>query len=96
MTLDEMEDGLEGGDALFLEPRSMFDQAIIGMAERADGMMVVAYDAEKATRALMDGNDWDEDEAREWYYFNTAGAYVGPGTPVFIQMITRDPSASNK
>jgi hypothetical protein len=94
MTLDEMEDGLEGGEALFLEPRSMLDEAIIGLAERADGMMVVAYDTEKVVQALMKGNDWDEEEAREWYSFNTAGAYVGPGTPVFINLLTPEPGDS--
>jgi hypothetical protein len=36
--------------------------------------------------ALMDAHGWDEDEAREWYEFNTAGTYGGRGTPVFIQL----------
>lgn len=87
MTLEDLENALDGGDALFLEPRSMFDKAIIGIAERADGMAVVAYDAERVVQALMEGHEWDEDEAREWYHFNTAGAWVGPGTPVFIDLI---------
>lgn len=86
MTLDELEMQLEGSEALFLEPRAVFDVAVIGIAERVDGLCVVAYDSARVLQALMDQNGWDEDEAREWYDFNTAGAYVGPGTPVFLQL----------
>jgi hypothetical protein len=84
MTLEELEMRLEPGEALFLEPRETFDAAIVGIAERVDGLYVIAYDVERVVQALMEAHNWDEDEAREWYEFNTAGAYAGPGTPVFI------------
>lgn len=84
MNVQELEDYLDGSEALFLEPRATFDRAICGLAEQAGGMMVVAYDSDKCIDALVDVNGWDRDEAIEWFEFNTAGAYVGPGTPVFI------------
>lgn len=93
MTLDELENELEGSDALFLEPRATFDRAIVGVAERVDGLCVLAYDSERVIQALVDENGWDEDEAREWYEFNTAGAYVGPGTPVFLRLRDGDAPA---
>jgi hypothetical protein len=86
VTLDELELQLEGSAAYFLEPREVFDSAILGIAERVDGLHVIAYDSERVLQALMDANDWDVDEARDWFEFNTAGGYVGPGTPLFIQL----------
>lgn len=90
MTLDEMEMQLEGSEAMFLEPREVFDAAIVGVAQRVDGLQVVAYDSERAVQALMRAHRMGEDDAREWFEFNTTGAYVGPGTPVFVQLLERD------
>lgn len=86
MTLDQLECELEDSDALFLEPRSTFDAAILGIGERSDGLYVVAYDSARVIRALMDQHEWDEDEAIEWFEFNTAGSFMGPGTPVFLRL----------
>ena len=86
MTLDEIEALLEGSEVMFLEPREVFDAAIIGLAHRVDGVHVVAYDSKRVVRALMEKHGLNEDDAREWYEFNTAGADVGTGTPVFVQL----------
>jgi hypothetical protein len=86
VTLDELEALLEGSEVMFLEPREVFDSAIIGLAHRVDGLHVIAYDSERIVRALMDKHGLNESDARDWYEFNTAGAYVGTGTPVFIQL----------
>jgi hypothetical protein len=90
MTITEIEDNLEGSGALLLEPRAMFDQALVGLAYRADGLMVLAYDSEKCIAQLMEHNDWDIESASEWYDFNVVGAYAGPGTPVFVDVLTID------
>jgi hypothetical protein len=67
---------------LLLDP-PVFDEAILGIAERADGMTVVAYDRMECIRILMrDG--MNRDEAEEYFEFNTIGAWMGEGTPVFI------------
>jgi hypothetical protein len=71
---------------MFLEPREVFDSAIIGLARWIDGLPVVAYDSERVVRALMEKHGLNEDEAREWYEFNTTGANVASGTPVFVQL----------
>lgn len=69
-------------DALLLEPDT-FDRAIVGLAERAGGMCVVAYSREKCIEVLMD-DGCTEEEAVEHFEFNTLGAWAGDGTPVFI------------
>ena len=33
---------------------------------------------------LMHDNKWSEEEALEWFHFNTIGAWVGDKTPIFI------------
>jgi hypothetical protein len=68
-------------EALFLEP-SAFDAAIIGVAERAGGLSVVAYDRTAVIDILE--RDMPRDEAEEFFEFNTIGAWMGECTPVFI------------
>ena len=34
----------------------------------------------------MDFNDWKVREAEEYFSFNTEGAYVGEGTPIFADI----------
>lgn len=70
------------GPLLFLDPES-FDKAIIGTGHRCGQPELVAYDVEKCIKVLME-DGMDEDEAREFFDFNTAGAWVGPQTPIFI------------
>lgn len=65
----------------------MYKTCIIGLAERADGMMVAAYDSAQVIMALQLVNHWDYDEALEWFDFNIKGAYVGPGSLVFIDLM---------
>lgn len=89
--VEQMEDDLVHDDegALFLEPRDMFDPCIIGMAEQPGGMRIVAYDEDLCIAALMKHSDMDYDEAVEFFMFNTKGAYMGEGTPIFIERIER-------
>ena len=59
-----------------------FDDAIIGIAERAGMEPVVAYDVNKIIEILA--RDMSEDEAVEYFEFNILGAYMGERTPVFV------------
>lgn len=69
-------------ELLFLEPEA-FDEAIIGLASRADGLLVVAYDYMTCLEVVMrDG--MDREEAEEYFEFNVIGAWSGDGTPVFV------------
>ena len=82
MTRDEAEDLLERWgeeDALFADG---FDEAIIGVSTIPGGCTVVAYSYEKCIEVLK--ADMSEEEAREYFEFNTIGAYVGPHAPLFI------------
>ena len=70
-----------GDDLLFMDG-SEFDEAILGVAERAGGFAVVAYDTQTVLRVLE--QDMSADEAREYFDFNIGCAYVGEKTPVYI------------
>jgi hypothetical protein len=84
--IDRLEEALEGSEALFLEPRASFDSAIVGLAERIN-LSVVAYDRQLVIKALMADSGMDRDEAVEFYEFNIAGAWMGEGTPVFLDSL---------
>ena len=75
---------------LFLEPRDIMDDAIIGVATRAGGMEALAYDRGMVLIALMADGEMDYDEAVEFFEFNTASAWVGEGTPIFIDSNWQD------
>lgn len=84
-----LEDLLEDSGALFLEPRATFDRAIVGLVERPN-LSVVCYDRHLVIQALVDESGMDIDEATEYYEFNIAAAWVGEGTPVFLERVLRD------
>jgi len=68
---------------LFLDPE-YFDEAIIGVAQSANGLFAVAYSEPKIIELLIRYDKMDPDEAMEWYQFNIVDAYVGESSPVFI------------
>lgn len=68
---------------LFLEPE-YFDEAILGVAQRADGLLAVCYSEPRVIELLMEQDGMDADEAMEWYQFNILGSYVGDATPIFV------------
>ena len=63
-----------------------FDEAIIGLAERATSTLVVAYDFDKCVGILMSRDGMEEIDAIEYMTFNVTGAWVGEGTPVFVPL----------
>ena len=76
-----------------LEPTTLLadglDDAFIGVTYR-DSVQLAVYSALKVIEVLMRDNDWDDLEAVEWYEFNISGAYMGVGTPVFVDDINYD------
>jgi hypothetical protein len=76
---------LYGDDLLFMD-EAHFDEAILGVAERADGNHVVAYDTVRVLRILE--QDMTPDEAREYFDFNISCAWVGEKTPVYITSLS--------
>ena len=68
-------------DLLFMsEPE--YDQAIIGVMERAGGSPVIAYDTQKILDILE--RSMPMEEAQEFFEYNILGAYMGDRTPVYI------------
>jgi len=64
-----------------------FDNAIIGICTESEVPRVV-YDKDLMIDELMnDGLAWDE--AYEYLEFNTWNVYVGKGTPIYIQRMTK-------
>ena len=61
-----------------------FDEAILGVVERID-LLVVCYDKNKIIRILT--RDMSEMQALEYYEFNILGAYMGESTPVYLDMM---------
>lgn len=72
-----------GGELLLLDPPESFDKCILGIGERCGSPPVVIYDREMVIDSLMMGG-MGRDEAEEYFAFNTAGAYLGPSTPMFL------------
>lgn len=78
-------------DALLLEPREVYDVALVGTAEcpndhwpRKEKRVVAVYSQAKCIEAIMRWMGCDESDAAEWFDFNTSGAWVGEGTPTFV------------
>jgi len=73
-------------DVLLLEPRSVYDRALVGFAHQGGTKMAV-YDRQAVIEAIvMDSDDDDEDpstSAIEHYEFNVSGS-IGLGYPVFM------------
>jgi hypothetical protein len=68
-------------DLLFMsEPE--YDQAIIGVMERAGGSPVIAYDTQKILEILE--RSMPIEDAQEFFEYNILGAYMGDRTPVYI------------
>ena len=68
-------------DLLFMsEPE--YDDAIIGVVERAGASPVIAYDTQKILDILE--RSMPMEDAQEFFEYNILGAYMGDRTPVYI------------
>ena len=66
-----------------LEPRSTFNQCIVGVVERIN-LTCLCYDTSKIIEALMEDSQMSYDDAWEYYDFNIQDAYMGIHSPVFL------------
>lgn len=62
-----------------------FDDAILGMAGHR-----IVYDTSKILKRLQCDHHMTEEQAIEFYEYNIAGAYVGEGTPLFLEHMTKE------
>ena len=62
-----------------------YEDAFVGTTISAFSRKQVAlYDYDKCIMILMHDNNWSEEEAVEWFDYNTIGAWIGDDTPIFI------------
>ena len=60
-----------------------YDSALIGITVGSNPVAV--YDTDLCIKCLMEEDDMSEEEAVEFFYYNTAGSYVGDKTPIYIR-----------
>lgn len=65
-----------------LEPREDYDPCVVGVARRFN-VTTLCYGIEKILAMHM-AQGMTRREAEEYFEFNTAGAWLGEETPVFI------------
>lgn len=80
---DYIEEVASNNDSVVVMLSSEFDSAIIGIQNKDDFTRAV-YSETKMIQALMDQMDMDRDDALDFYGFNIENAYVGEGSPIFI------------
>lgn len=61
-----------------------FEAALIGVGTQHTRPLAV-YDWDTCVEILMTRDGMTEDEAIDFMEFNVTGAYVGEGTPIFVQ-----------
>jgi hypothetical protein len=67
-----------------------FEDALVGYADGWIGKSrgtVAMYDRSKCIEILMKRDGMTEEESVEYFEFNTAGAYMGEKTPVFVTFL---------
>ena len=72
---------IDGHDDAILGPALIW-----GMDKKGGGIRtnVLVYDAEAIRNTLMERDNMEADEAREYIEFNIEGAYMGPDTPILV------------
>ena len=66
-----------------------FDDAIMGVDLNSDVPRVV-YSVEKMVFILMRRDDMSEEDALEYLDFNVFQAYLGEGTPIYMNQMSAD------
>ena len=66
-----------------LEPREDYDSAIVAIGYRFNSGPMLVYDIQTIIKMHMD-EGLSYDEAMEFFDFNTLGAWLGEGTPMFV------------
>jgi hypothetical protein len=67
-----------------------FDDAVIGLTYLDSDTPKVTYSKQKMVAILVDRDSMSEEEAYAYLEFNTWGAYVGEGTPIFVDEMSDD------
>ena len=84
--MSEMEEELKKEETTLMKAEG-FDHCIMGLSRVANSYSI-AYDEDKVISTLCDRDGMSLDDAREYYEFNIAGAFVGGGTPTFVRIMS--------
>ena len=82
---EDVEEELEGSEAQRLEPSDLYDPCVIGLGYRFHDGPLLVYSMPKVI-ALQKGAEMSDEEAEEYFNFNTLGAWMGEGTPLFVHL----------
>lgn len=82
MTIQDHIKAVLGDDEIVLLADGLED-AFIGIGRQFNTPIAV-YSRSKAIQCFID-QGMTEEEAEEYFEFNTAGAWVGPQTPIFME-----------
>ena len=82
---EDVEEELEGSAAQRLEPSDLYDPCVIGLGYRFHDGPLLVYSLPKVI-ALQKGAEMSDEEAEEYFNFNTLGAWMGEGTPLFVHL----------
>jgi hypothetical protein len=77
-------EGLEKAENIKKLKMDGFDDCIEGVVERFGQIEILCYNKEKVIEKLMKKGECTYTEALEYYEFNQLGAWVGEGTPCFL------------
>lgn len=77
---EELMQQLEDNECLLA---SGYDSALIGITEGPNPVAV--YDTDLCIKCLMEEDDMSEEDAVEFFYYNTVGSFVGEKTPIYIR-----------
>lgn len=63
------------------------DSAFLGVCRRVGQPSIAVYDSDRCIRIFMAHDGMSREDAYEFFAFNTAGAWVGEHTPIFLWTI---------
>ena len=86
MLSKDMEDRLEENEAFLMEPREDYDDCIVGVGYRFNDGPLAVYSMPKVLK-VMEDSGMEPEEAEEFFQVNTLGAWVGEGTPIFVEIL---------
>lgn len=81
MKIDDLADQYADEDAPMLKADG-YDNCVVGVVLRYGTQPILCYSKKKVLKKLA--KEMSREEAEEWFEFNMLGAWVGEGTPCFL------------
>jgi len=88
MNTHDLMDLLADAEAILLEPRPVFDAALVGMAWRGTNGPLANYDMDRVLAIMEDA--WGE-SAEEHFVYDVLDTFCGPHSPVFTRALAPGP-----